>query len=520
MTSGRRTLAVLAEQAVGRTGEHASLAFEGQIFRNTELADRAARVGGGLREMGVRPGDRVVVLMANCPEVTITYGALWRAGAVVTPVIFLLTADELVHVLVDSSAVAVVTTSEFLAKVSAAVVQAPAVRHVVVVGEIGRGGGADGGVVTPYAALEAAAPAGVVDRADDDLAALLYTGGTTGRAKGVMLSHDNLWTAGASSHAASYVPGLTRNLLPLPLSHAYGILVTAVGMHVPEPGFTVLMRWFGPAGWLSLADEHRITRSSLVPSMLQILLGQPLEEADLSALRYVSSGGAPLAREVADEFERRVPGVEILEGYGCTETSAIISTNRPTRRRLGSVGEAVSGVDVRILTDDGVEVPPGTTGEITVRSATVMRGYWHADDETAAVLRDGWLRTGDIGRVDDDGYLYVVDRKKDLILRGGFNVFPRDIEDVLLGHPDVVAAGVVGRPDLRYGEEVVAFVTLRAGASTTAEDLVAFGRTRLSTTKYPREVHLVDAVPLTSVGKTDRKALRSRLLGFAGPLSG
>ena len=285
-----------------------------------------------------------------------------------------------------------------------------------------------------------------------------------------------------------------------------------MGLHVPEPGFTVLMRWFDPAGWVSLAAEHGCNRASMVPSMLAILLGQPLEDADLSALRYLSSGGAPLARDVAAEFERRVPGVEILEGYGLTESSAIVSTNRPTRRRPGSVGEPVPGVEVRILDDAGAAVGAGEPGEIVVRSATVMRGYWHAEAETGAVLREGWLATGDIGRLDEDGYLYVVDRKKDLIIRGGFNVFPRDIEDVLLGHPAVAAAGVVGRPDPRYGEEVVAFVALRAGASATPDELVAFGRDRLSATKYPREVRVVDAVPLTSVGKTDRKALRTRLL--------
>ena len=505
MAYGGHHLAALGEQAVERTGEHASLFFEGQTFRNTELAARAAHVGGGLLALGVSPGDRVVVLMANCPEVVVTYQALWRAGAVVTPVVFLLSTVELVHVLVDSGAVAVVTTPEFLPKVTDAVAAAPEVRHVVVVGPAGAG-------TTAYAALEAAEPAGIVDRGDDDLAALLYTGGTTGRSKGVMLSHDNLWQAGASSHAASYAPGLTRNLLPLPLSHAYGILVTAVGLHVPEPGFTVLMRWFDPAGWVSLAAEHGCNRASMVPSMLAILLGQPLEDADLSALRYLSSGGAPLARDVAAEFERRVPGVEILEGYGLTESSAIVSTNRPTRRRPGSVGEPVPGVEVRILDDAGAAVGAGEPGEIVVRSATVMRGYWHAEAETGAVLREGWLATGDIGRLDEDGYLYVVDRKKDLIIRGGFNVFPRDIEDVLLGHPAVAAAGVVGRPDPRYGEEVVAFVALRAGASATPDELVAFGRDRLSATKYPREVRVVDAVPLTSVGKTDRKALRTRLL--------
>jgi long-chain acyl-CoA synthetase len=242
--------------------------------------------------------------------------------------------------------------------------------------------------------------------------------------------------------------------------------------------------------------------------MVQMLLGEPLEDADLSSLIYVSSGAAPLSMDVLREFERRVPSAEILEGYGCTETSAVISSTPPGKRKLGSVGVPIPGCTVQIVDDDDSALAVGEDGEICVRSPFVMAGYWNAAEETATVLRGGWLHTGDIGHVDSDGYLYVVDRKKDLILRGGFNVFPRDVEDVLLSHPQVAMAGVVGRPDQRLGEEVVAFVSLRPGATVGVDDLVAFARTHLASTKYPREIRLVDSVPLTSVGKLDRKALR------------
>jgi long-chain acyl-CoA synthetase len=265
------------------------------------------------------------------------------------------------------------------------------------------------------------------------------------------------------------------------------------------------MRWFDPGRFLELAREHRTQITAIVPSMLQLLLALPVEDYDLSELRYVVSGGAPLPPEVAEALLRRLPQVEIREGYGLTETSALVTSTPPGQARLGSVGKAAPGIEVRI--DGDVEV-----GEICVRSRCVMLGYWQAPELTAEAIRDGWLYTGDLGYLDDDGYLYVVDRKKDLIIRGGFNVFPRDVEEALLEHPAVAAAGVVGRPDEAHGEEVVAFVELGSGQEIGADKLVAWSKERIGGYKYPREVHLVPSLPLTPVGKIDRKALRARIL--------
>lgn len=508
-------LAALAEAAHDRLGDHDSLVFEGQRYRSADLFERSRRVAGGLRRLGVAPGDRVVVLMANCPEVAITYNALWRAGAVVTPVVFLVTATELRHILTDSGALAVVTTTELSSTVTAAAAGAPQLRAMIVVGEPGPPPPEHVRLVG-YPELEAADPTEIVPRADGDLAALMYTGGTTGRAKGVMLSHRNLYRCALSSHAASHEPGITRTLVPLPLSHAYGMIVTLVGLCAEEPGLAVLQRWFDPAGFLALAAEHRVQRTALVPAMIQMLLAQPLEQADLSALRYVSSGAAPLAGETRDQWQRRVPNSLILEGYGCTESGAVISTNPPARSRPGSVGLPIPGYTVEIRDDAEQALPAGVDGEICVQSEGVMIGYWNSPEVTAETLRGGWLHTGDIGHLDADGYLYVVDRKKDLIIRGGFNVFPRDVEDVLLAHPSVAMAAVVGRPDPRLGEEVVAFVALRPAQPAQPAELIAFARERLAAHKYPREVHLLDALPLTSVGKLDRKALRARIATPAG----
>ena len=404
----------------------------------------------------------------------------------------------------NAEACAVITTPEFAPKVSEAVDGLDCVRFVACVGDAGPG-------FVPLAALEDAEAGPIVPRRDEDLAALLYTGGTTGRSKGVMLSHANLYFSGHAAHDTAHIPGVNRALATLPLSHAYGLLVTIAALHSAERGVGVLLRWFDPTAFVSLIEEHRLELSSVVPSMLQMLLSQPLEDYDLSTLRVVGSGGAPLAPEVEEEFCRRVPSASIRQGYGLTETAALISTNPRGRERPGSVGIPVAGTELRILDDLGRELATGEAGEICVRSPGVMGGYWRSPDATAQALRDGWLYTGDVGYVDEDGYLYIVDRKKDLIIRGGFNVYPRDIEDALLGHPMVQVAAVVGRPDRISGEEVVAFVSLRPGESITPEELIDWSREHIGGYKYPRELHVIDAVPLTPVGKVNRKALRDLL---------
>jgi long-chain acyl-CoA synthetase len=509
-------LARLAEDSLARLGDHEALIYEGGTFRSAELHARAHQAAGGLADLGVAPGDRVVVLMANCPEVLISYNAVWRAGAVVTPVVFLVTAAELRHILIDAGAVAVVTSPELLSTVLEAGADAPALRHVIVAGDHAAAAPRSSGAqLVAFGDLEQAQARALVERSDDALATLMYTGGTTGRAKGVPLSHGNLFACAKSAWETTNVPGLTRVITPLPLSHAYGMIVTIVGMHAVEPSLAVVQRWFNAHQFIELCEQHRPQRSALVPAMIQMLLSEPLEDADLGSLRYISSGGAPLSPDVLHEFERRVPSSQILEGYGCTETSAVISSNPPERRRVGSVGVPIAGCAVRIIGEDDAQLRDGEDGEICVRGPGIMAGYWNAAEENATVLRGGWLHTGDMGHLDADGYLYVVDRKKDLILRGGFNVFPRDVEDVLLAHPEVAMAGVVGRPDPRLGEEVVAFVSLRPGATVGVEELIAFARSRLSATKYPREIVVVDNVPLTSVGKLDRKALRALLSAAA-----
>jgi long-chain acyl-CoA synthetase len=476
--TGSRNLARLADEVFERRGDYPALFFEDEWLSAEELFLRARRVAAGLAAQGVAPGERVVVLMENSPDVAVAYHAIWRAGAVVTPAIFLLSAGELARLVADASPALVLTSPTF--------------------SELARTAAGEVPVVDDLTVLEHQEDGAIVPRSDQDLAALVYTGGTTGRAKGVMLTHANLWEAGRSGHEAGHVPDVERSLTSLPLAHSYGLLVLNVALHHPGRPRSVLMRWFEPESWLRLVSEHRVQIAPVVPSMLYMLLAQPLEEYDLSELRFVACGAAPLAVNAQQEFVRRVPGVEIREGYGLTETAGLVSTNPPGRTKAGTVGPPVPGSEVRVV-----------DGEICVRSGLVMAGYWKAPELTAETIRDGWLHTGDMGRLDEDGYLTVVDRKKDLIIRGGFNVFPRDVEEALLEHEAVATACVLGRPDEVHGEEVVAFVTVSDDVGQ--EELVAFGRQRLGGYKYPREIHIVDQLPLTPVGKADRKALRERL---------
>jgi long-chain acyl-CoA synthetase len=496
------SLAVLAEAAQERFGESSTLLFEGSTLTSAELGARARRFAAGLHSLGVAPGDRVAVCMANCPEVLETYHAAWRIGAVVTPLLFLLSEDELRHVLSDSGAVVVVTTPEFLAKVATAaagleircVVTGPAIDTAVSFDE-----------------LAASHEAALVNVDPADLAALMYTGGTTGRAKGVMLSHDALSTAAWSATVSGVDDDFAVSIIPLPLAHAFGLLVSTLSLHAVRPSRTVLMRWFDPIGWLELAQSESVQTGGVVPTMLRLLAAQPLESYDLSTLRRLVSGSAPLPAEIAEQWARQLPHVEIVEGYGCSETAAL-ATNTPRGQfRAGSVGRAAAGVTLRIEQLDGTDAPAGADGEVLIHAPSLMSGYWHDPEATAHAVHDGWFRTGDIGHLDDDGYLFIVDRLKDLIIRGGFNVYPRDVEEALMRHPDVAVCAVVGRPDPERGEEVVAFVQLKPGATTTPAELVEYARAHLSAVKYPREVHLIDPLPLTSIGKLDRKALRAQL---------
>jgi long-chain acyl-CoA synthetase len=499
-------LARLPEEHVEKFGDYEALWFEGKWHTTGESAARVRAVAAGLQELGVRAGDRVVVYLPNCPEVAITYWAAWRIGAAVTPVIFLLPPEEIRRIVEDSGAVVAVTSDELVSNLQGATEGVAGLKAIVSVG------GGDGAV--PFTDLEKSGEAEMIEREPDDLAALLYTGGTTGASKGVMLSVNNLeWTARTAMKAAELEPG-SVGLLALPLSHSFGLHVSIVG--ALEQGTGVLMRWFDPNGMLDLIEQHGVQRMAVVPTMLQMLLALPVEERDLSSLEYITSGAAGLPLEVLNEWERRVPNAYVLQGYGLTETSPTCAVQAPSSvengtRRIGSVGPIVPGVQVRITGENGEALPSGEAGEVAVKGPNVMLGYWKNEEATAHAVVDGWFYTGDMGRMDEEGNLYIVERKKDLIIRGGFNVYPADVEGVLLEHPSVAEAAVIARESKKFGEEPIALIVPAPGAENVEEDLFAYCEEKLAKYKRPVEIRIVSDIPKTAVGKIDKKLLRAQM---------
>ncbi len=490
-----------------------------QEFNTGQLHTVGVRFAAALTGLGVRPGDRVAVLIPNHPEIAAIYHGISRMGGVVLPILFLLAPPEVRHILADSGASVILTSPEFLGSVQQAAEGLPDVDHIITIE-----GDAPEGVLS-FRELVDAAPddTPIVDRSEEDLALLIYTGGTTGRPKGVMLSHGNLTFTSdvaaqvslANVRKAGMDPGQATGISALPLAHAFGVIVSLVGPKVAKlagvkrGGTTVLLKWFDPEQYFRCIQEYQCRTTAMVPTMMTYLLDHPAGDThDASSLTLVISSAAPLPVEVLHAFEAKF-GCIVLESWGLTEAAPLGTTNRVDARKPGSVGLPYPGIEVAIKDPDaGAELPATDPGEICLRGPNVMQGYWNLPDETAKTIRDGWLHTGDIGYRDEEGFLYVVDRVKNLIIRGGLNIYPRDIEELLHRHEAVLEAAVVGVPDPRFGEEVEAFVVRKAGAEVAEEDLLVFCRESLAKYKTPRRIHFIDALPKSGVGKILHRELR------------
>jgi long-chain acyl-CoA synthetase len=488
-------LATLGEDNVRTFGEYVSLRFEEREITNVDQQRAACRLANALRRLGIAPGDRVVVMLPNCPEVTQAYAAILKTGAVIVPVVFLLSAEEVRHILADSEARIVITAPELADKL------AGWTGTVILLG----GGGA--GVA--YEELVAREPDSfaTVDRADHDLAVILYTSGTTGRAKGVALSHANLASNARSSASLFELDREAWTLAVLPLSHSYGLTMMNAGNILGTR--SVLLRWFNPDAVLQTIERYHVQSMAGVPTMYVYLLNHPdAARFDTSSMRSWGVGAAPLPLEIVEPFEKKFGGT-LMEGYGLTEASPVVTAHRLSGvRKVGSVGQPIPGVEVAILDDADRPVPAGELGEIGVRGPNVMLGYYRMPIETAQTLRNGWLHTGDVGRLDSDGFLYIVERKKDLIIRGGFNIYPREVEEVLYAHPAVAEAAVVGVRDPLMGEDVLAFVALKRGEHVDESVILSFCQERLAKYKCPKQVRFVEMLPKSPIGKILRKELR------------
>lgn len=498
-------LATLADRNLAEFGEYERLQFEGRTFTNRELYDKSARLASALKRLGLKPGHKIVVMMTNCPEVLMAYPGIWRAGMVAIPVLFLLEAEEVRFILQNSEARAVLTSPESYSKVAAAAEGLPV--RIIVTGDAAEAVSA--GALSFDALLESHAPMDYIEpRRGDDIATILYTSGTTGRPKGVVQTHRNLYANAMNGWNSATKRRLGEsNLLVLPLAHTFGLSAVISGFLFGTR--SILMRWFSAEEALSLIEKHRVKSMSGVPTMFIYMMMHPnASQYDTSSVERWLVGAAPMPITQLQEFERKFGGTMYV-GYGLTESCPGVAVERESMpRKPGSTGVALEGVSIRILESDGTEVKTGEIGEIAVKGENVSPGYYKNREATTEAFRDGWLLTGDMGFLDEDGYLFVVERKKDLLIRGGFNVYPKDVEDVIYHHPAVREAAVVGVPDPVMGEEVCAYVVKKNGADVTEAAIIQHCQSKLAKYKTPRYVEFVSALPRTSIGKIQKKELR------------
>jgi long-chain acyl-CoA synthetase len=482
-------LARILTDSVERDPGATALRLDDAALTYAMLDEASGRVAGLLAGRGVGPGDRVGLMLPNVPHFAAAYYGILRLGAVVVPMNVLLKAREVSFYLADPAARLVFAWHDFADAARAGAAEAGAELVLVAPGEFEQ-------------LLAAAEPrAEVARRAADDTAVILYTSGTTGKPKGAELTHHNLRR---NAEVARGLFGLGAGdvaLGALPLFHSFG-QTCGLNATISGGGCLTLIPRFDPGKALEIIQRDRVGIFEGVPTMYSAMLHHPDAGAyDTSSLRVCVSGGSAMPVEVLRAFEERF-GCKVLEGYGLSETSPVASFNHPDReRKPGSIGTPIEGVEMKAVDEDGAEVPAGEVGEIVIRGHNVMKGYWERPEATAEAIRDGWLSTGDMARVDEDGYFFIVDRKKDLIIRGGYNVYPREVEEVLYEHPAVREAAVVGMPDDDLGEEVGAAVALKEGREAGADELQAFVREHVAAYKYPRRIWFVDELPKGPTGK-------------------
>ncbi|MFQ6132479.1 MAG: long-chain fatty acid--CoA ligase [Armatimonadota bacterium] len=489
-----RTLGQLLTEAAAKWPQRPAVAMGEVRLSYAELDALASRAAAGLAALGVQPGDRVAVMLPNCPYFPISLFAIARAGGVVVPINPTLTPAEAGFVLADSGAQVLLTIAPLRQLAEAVRPNLPDLQHLLFVDE---------------AATEAPAQAPPLPEvAPEDLAVIFYTSGTTGRPKGAMLSHHNLVFDADACTGVLPLSEEDNFCCVLPYFHSFGATVCMILPVLVGACMTMAAR-FAPRETLRLIETERCTLVAGVPAMYGLMLSlKPEETFHLSSLRIVVSGGAPLALEVAQGFAARF-GVELLEGYGPTEASPVVScTPAEGAHKPGSVGPPLPGVEVRIVDEQGREAPLGEVGEIVVRGQNVMQGYYRQPEATAATVRDGWLYTGDLGRLDEDGYLYIAERKKDLVIVGGLNVYPREVEEVVHQHPAVAEAAVIGVPCPLRGEAPVACVVLADGQQADERELIDHCQERLAPFKVPRRVVLYEELPRSATGKALKRELR------------
>jgi len=503
------SLADVLRVGMALKADRPAIFFEGRTITFRELDDAANRVASALVLLGVSPGDRVAVHVDNRPEFIEIYQGVLRAGATLVPTNVMYTAEEMQHIVSDSGAKVLFVRSDFAGKIASIKGALPALAHVVEV----CGKSADGAVELEglKASSQNVRPSVAVD--PHAVAFIQYTSGTTGKPKGAMVSHanvlaviDNMMDVPDGSTLTSETNDVM--LLVLPMFHAYALNLAMNRAFLAATPFVLVSR-FDAERVTALMAEHRVTTFYGAPPMYFAFVNTPgLDKYDVSSLRMAFSGAAPLPVVILERFKAWT-GVEISEGYGLSETAPTLCSNAAGRvNKPGTVGPAIPGVTIRLVDDEDRDVAPGEVGEIIAKGPNVFRGYWNREKETAEAMRGGWFHTGDLARIDADGYYTIVDRKKDMIIVSGYNVYPIEVENVLLRHPKILDAAVIGVPSEYQGESVKAILVLRAGQTVEDKEIEGYCREHLAAYKVPKLVEVRTELPKSATGKVLKRELR------------
>lgn len=494
-------------------GEYPFLFFEDQEYTNVDVEKFAKLISVILRNHGIADGERVVVSMPNCPEVVFSYQGILRSRSIVIPVMYLLHPSEIRFILSDSKAKAIITSSQVLPKFLEATKGLSDKPLFIVVDKFDDSSLLkDLDIIFLHEAIQSVDASNEIftDASENDVAVILYTSGTTGRPKGVMLTHKNLYSNTKTFYdLAMDTEDFRREttLGILPLAHAFGF--TMMNSSIMLGNSVVIFSKFEIDQVFESIEKYKVRSFAAVPAMIYAMVASPsASNYNLSSLESVGSGSATLPLALIDAFKQKF-NAEVREGYGLSEATTIVTTSRvgmPIKH--GSVGVPIPGVEVRIIDVHGKDVPQGEIGELLVKGDNVTLGYYGMEDETKKTIKDGWLYTGDLVRMDEDGYLYIIDRKKDLVIRGGFNIYPRDVEEVIAQHEAVLEVAVIGLPDEKMGEEIVACVVKKPGYSVTGEDIILFSQHKLAKYKTPKQVFFVEQLPRNGVGKILKRRLR------------
>jgi long-chain acyl-CoA synthetase len=503
-------LAMLLESSARRTPGKVALILDDIKLRYAEVNGAANKIANGLVNLGVKPGDKVALMLPNTPHFVLCYYAILKVGATVVPMNVLFKRHEVEYHLGDSDSVALIVWEGFLGEAAEGFAQAKSCRNLIVAQAPGSTAALPDGALPLNALMVDTPPTfDTVQTMPDDTAVILYTSGTTGRPKGAELSHFNMFfNAYIGAEKVLRTGPEEVGLAVLPLFHSFG--QTCVMNALLYAGGTIsLLPRFEPQKALEVMARDKISYFAGVPTMYFYLLNFPgVSDYDLSALKRCVSGGSAMPVEVMHAFNKK-HNVTILEGYGLSETSPVASFNQlDYEPKPGSIGTPIWGVEMRCVDGEGREVPNGDLGEITIRGHNVMKGYYKRADATAESIRGGWFYTGDVAYKDDEGFFFIKDRVKDMIIRGGFNVYPREIEEVLYAHPAVAEAAVIGVPDTALGEEIKAVVAMKPGQSAGEQEIIDYCKDRLAAYKYPRSVEIRDTLPKTATGKILKRELK------------